>query len=67
LNKEIDTMPNPKHKISRSRGGKRRSHKKLAMPGYVQCPECRETKLAHRVCPACGTYKGREVVAVVEK
>jgi len=59
LNKEIDTMPNPKHKISRSRGGKRRS--------YVQCPECRETKLAHRVCPACGTYKGREVIAVVEK
>ncbi|MEK6538108.1 MAG: 50S ribosomal protein L32 [Nitrospirota bacterium] len=60
-------MPNPKHKISKSRGGMRRSHKKLTMPGYVQCPECRESKLSHHVCPNCGTYKGREVITVVQK
>jgi large subunit ribosomal protein L32 len=28
------------------------------------CPQCRETKLPHRVCPHCGYYKGREIVAV---
>jgi large subunit ribosomal protein L32 len=28
------------------------------------CPQCREIKLPHRVCPHCGYYRGREIVAV---
>jgi large subunit ribosomal protein L32 len=28
------------------------------------CPQCRESKLPHRICPHCGYYKGREVLAV---
>ncbi|NJH66534.1 50S ribosomal protein L32, partial [Staphylococcus agnetis] len=27
------------------------------------CPNCGELKLSHRVCPACGSYKGEEVVS----
>src|SRR5207249_767453 len=37
---------------------------KLAAPTRSVCPQCRETKLPHRVCPHCGYYKGREIVAV---
>jgi len=59
-------MANPKHKISKSRRDKRRTHKKLTMPGYVLCPQCHEPKLPHHVCLNCGTYKGREVVKIVE-
>lgn len=32
----------------------------------IQCPKCHEPVLPHRACPACGTYKGREVVATAE-
>ncbi len=59
-------MPNPKHKLSRSRRDKRRTHKKLQTPVYVLCPQCHEPKLPHRACLSCGTYKGREVIAVEE-
>lgn len=60
-------MPNPKHKISKSRRDKRRTHKKLAQPGYVLCSDCHEPKLPHHVCLNCGMYKGREVVTVIEE
>ncbi|MDR3214745.1 MAG: 50S ribosomal protein L32 [Bacilli bacterium] len=42
----------------------RRAHFKLGMPGVTQCSNCGEMKLAHRVCKACGTYKGEEVISV---
>jgi large subunit ribosomal protein L32 len=28
------------------------------------CPQCRSPKPNHRVCPVCGTYNGRDVLAV---
>lgn len=59
-------MPNPKHKHSKSRRDKRRTHKKLSLPGFVLCPQCREPKLPHHVCLSCGTYKGRDVIEVTE-
>ncbi|EKQ53984.1 MULTISPECIES: 50S ribosomal protein L32 [unclassified Clostridium] len=36
---------------------------KASLPGIVECPQCHEMKLAHRVCKSCGYYKGKEVVA----
>jgi large subunit ribosomal protein L32 len=30
----------------------------------ILCPKCKEPVLPHRACPACGYYRGREVVAV---
>ena len=57
-------MPLPKRRHSKTRGRKRRTHYKLAAPPRSVCPQCREAKLPHRVCPHCGYYKGREIVAV---
>lgn len=58
-------MAVPKRRISKTRRDKRRSsHWKLDLPGMVKCPKCGEFKLSHRVCKACGTYDGREVLKV---
>jgi large subunit ribosomal protein L32 len=56
-------MAVPKRKSSKARGRKRRTHDSLTSPGLSVCPSCGEPKLAHRVCPHCGTYNGREIVA----
>jgi len=59
-------MPNPKRRHSRARRDKRRAHDYLKAPALSRCPQCREAKMPHRVCPHCGTYKGREVIEVSE-
>ncbi|MGH7166086.1 MAG: 50S ribosomal protein L32 [Nitrospiraceae bacterium] len=59
-------MANPKHKISRARRDKRRTHKKLTPPSLSVCPQCHEPKLPHYTCLHCGTYKGIAVIAVEE-
>lgn len=55
--------PVPKRKVSRARRDKRRSHHALKPVHLVQCTNCGEMRLPHRVCPNCGHYKGREVVS----
>jgi len=57
-------MPLPKRRHSVTRGRKRRTHYKLAKPTRSTCPQCREIKQPHHVCPHCGYYKGREIVSV---
>ena len=56
-------MPSPKRKNSKSRRDKRRANWKLTVPGLVGCPQCHALKMPHRVCPECGFYKGKSVVA----
>jgi large subunit ribosomal protein L32 len=56
-------MPNPKRRGSKCRRDKRRTHKKLANPARSTCPQCKQVKRPHAVCPNCGTYNGREVIA----
>jgi large subunit ribosomal protein L32 len=55
-------MPNPKRKHSKTRSRKRRTHYKASEPATMNCPNCGETKLRHRVCPSCGFYDGRSIV-----
>ena len=56
-------MAVPKRKVSKARRDKRRSNVwKLTLPGMVKCPKCGEFILSHRVCKACGTYDGIEVI-----
>ena len=55
-------MAVPFRRTSKTAKRKRRTHFKLNVPGMVSCPNCGEMKLSHRVCKACGTYKGKEVV-----
>ncbi|HHW02913.1 MAG TPA: 50S ribosomal protein L32 [Thermoanaerobacterales bacterium] len=57
-------MANPKHRTSKSRRDMRRSQWKLTAPAFSECPQCRQPKLPHRVCPNCGYYKNREVLKV---
>lgn len=56
--------PLPKQKISRTRRDKRRTHHARKAKNLVQCNNCGEMRLPHRVCPNCGHYKGREVIVV---
>ncbi len=56
-------MAVPFRRTSKTRQKKRRTHFKLSVPGMVECPQCHEMKLSHRVCKSCGHYKDREVVS----
>ncbi len=60
-------MAVPKRRTSSTRRDTRRAHLALTTPNADSCPQCGEAKLPHRVCPACGSYKGRTVVVKKEK
>jgi large subunit ribosomal protein L32 len=57
-------MPNPKRRHSKARTHSRRAHDSIKPTSLSTCPQCHEAKMPHRVCPKCGFYKGREVLAV---
>jgi large subunit ribosomal protein L32 len=54
-------MAVPKRKTSKARRDKRRAQHKIDPPRVNTCPNCGQPKQAHRLCPTCGTYRGREV------
>ena len=50
-------MGNPARKTYRAKRDSRRAQTfKLSLPGIVECPQCHEMKMAHRVCKNCGFY-----------
>lgn len=51
------------NKKSHSKKGMRRSHDRVALPTIVYCT-CGQPTLPHSVCASCGTYKGRQVLAI---
>ena len=55
-------MPNPKRRHSKARRDRRRAHDALPQPALSECPNCREKKQPHRVCPHCGHYKGKQTI-----
>ena len=57
------TMAVPKKRTSSARRDKRRAQHKAGKPKLNSCPRCHSPRLPHRVCPTCGTYAGREVIA----
>lgn len=57
-------MAVPKKKHSQARRNQRRAHHALRKPNLSECPNCGSQRMPHRVCPECGNYKGRTVVAV---
>ncbi len=60
-------MAVPKGKVSKARRNSRRANWKLTLPGIVECPQCHEMKLSHRVCKNCGYYNGKQVLKVAEE
>jgi len=42
---------------------RRAHHDKVTAPNVIACPNCGDMMMPHRVCPACGHYKGRKVTA----
>ncbi len=58
-------MAVPKRKTSKWRRNQRRAQSffaRLKAPSLAECPDCGEKILPHRVCPYCGSYKGREIL-----
>jgi len=52
-------MAHPKRRQSKQRRDKRRTHYKAVIPTVVKCSNCSSSVLYHRVCPACGFYRGK--------
>jgi large subunit ribosomal protein L32 len=61
----LRNMGVPKRKPSKSRQRMRRAYNsKLTLPQLSTCPQCAAPYVPHRVCPACGFYKERQVITV---
>ncbi len=57
-------MAVPKRRTSKSRKRLRRGHHSAEGPRPQACPRCGGPKLSHRVCGACGYYRGTKRVEV---
>lgn len=56
-------MALPKFRKSKSRTMmRRRQNDKRQLPNVSACPDCGAFRAPHRVCPACGMYKGKTVI-----
>lgn len=61
-------MPHePKKRHSRARQGKRRASIKLEISAFVNCANCQNVILPHKVCKKCGFYNGRQVLTIKVK
>ncbi|MFT5749368.1 MAG: large subunit ribosomal protein L32 [Ancylomarina sp.] len=52
-------MAHPKHRTSKQRKGKRRTHIKATPATLASCSNCGATAKYHTVCPECGYYRGK--------
>ena len=60
-------MAVPFRRTSKTAKRMRRTHFKLSVSGLVKCPNCGAMIKSHNVCPKCGYYAGKQVVAKKEK
>ena len=57
-------MPMPKRRRSKSKVKMcKRAHKSV-FPAPKPCANCGDAHQPHRVCPACGYYRGRQILTV---
>lgn len=60
-------MPVPKKRHSNTRTNRRRANWKVKPVNFSACSACGAPVLPHRACRACGSYQGRQAVAIKEK
>lgn len=60
-------MANPKRRHSNTRTRTRRAHDALSLNSLSSCKECGAPVIPHRICPACGYYRGKQVVTIKVK
>lgn len=61
-------MANLTHKTSKSKTRSRRAaNMKLRQSlNLVECPNCHQKKMPHRVCQNCGHYNGKDVLNIAD-
>lgn len=57
-------MAVPKRRKSKMKQKFRQFANRWRAPQLATCSDCGAAKPAHIVCPSCGTYNGRQVLAV---
>ena len=67
LKLDIQLFAVPFRKVSKTRKRMRRSHNALDLPCMIKCPTCGEMIKSHRVCPKCGSYKGKTIIETTKK
>ena len=61
-------MAVPRAKTSKARTKRRQAiNMRLSAPTLVECGNCGNLTMLHRVCPKCGFYRGRQVIAPENK
>jgi ribosomal protein L32 len=56
-------MAVPRAKTSKARTRRRQGiNMRLSAPALVECANCGNLIMSHRVCPKCGFYRGRQVI-----
>ncbi len=56
-------MAVPRAKTSKARTRRRRAiNMHLNAPHLIECANCGNLIMLHRVCPKCGFYRGRQVI-----
>jgi len=56
-------MAVPRAKTSKARTRRRQGiNMRLSAPALVECGNCGNLILTHRVCPKCGFYRGHQVI-----
>lgn len=56
-------MAEPKKKLSKTRTNRRRAQYKARDLQVTACTNCSKPSLPHVICPHCGFYNGKSVVA----
>ncbi len=57
-------MAVPKRRTSKSKIRMRTAAHHRPMAATTTCPQCGAPAQPHRVCAACGSYRGRQVLTV---
>ena len=55
-------MAEPKKRLTSTRSGARKSHKKIKVKNVSICLKCKQKKRPHFVCKNCGYYKNKTVI-----